>query len=193
MRSPRASSCTLAKVAFMPIVSPNKVKASITDARQALGLAVREIDQFAGAADAMAREPVDAPGFFADLLDTVLDITAAEALKGADALAAVLAVTTAERELERKRVQRQIDHRENVLEDILTRYESERCGVSGIRGTKWAAFNAVTEHADYAQPRRKVGTEAERLSRRFESVLTGDADELKQTAFQMLTAPAARA
>ncbi len=31
MRSSRASSCTLAKVAFMPMVSPNRVKASITD------------------------------------------------------------------------------------------------------------------------------------------------------------------
>jgi hypothetical protein len=79
------------------------------------------------------------------------------------------------------------------LEAILTRYDSDRCGVGGIRGTKWAAFNAVTEHADYAHPRRKVGTEADRLSRWFESVLTGDADEIKQTAFDLLAAPAWRA
>src|SRR5215475_13796976 len=33
MRSARASSCTLSKVAFMPMVSPNRVKAIITDKR----------------------------------------------------------------------------------------------------------------------------------------------------------------
>ena len=35
--------------------------------------------------------------------------------------------------------------------------------------------------------RRQVGTAEERLSRRWESVLTGDGDRLKQTAFELLT------
>jgi hypothetical protein len=134
------------------------------------------------------------------LLDSILDrmaagpvilaelgVTAAEAAKGADALAAVLARDDAERTLLAKAKQRLIDARRELLEDMLARYESERCGVGGIRGTAWAAFNAVTEHADYAQPRRQVGTAEERLSRRWESALTGDGDRLKQTAFERLT------
>jgi hypothetical protein len=39
----------------------------------------------------------------------------------------------------------------------------------------------------YAQPKRQMGTTEERLSRRWESALTGDGDRLKQTAFELLT------
>jgi hypothetical protein len=105
----------------------------------------------------------------------------------ADTLAAILVRGDAERQLIAKAKQRQIDSREELLDDMLARYESDRCGVGGIRGTAWAAFNAVTEHAVYAQPRRQVGSAEERLSRRWESALTGDGDRLKQTAFEMLT------
>jgi hypothetical protein len=45
----------------------------------------------------------------------------------------------------------------------------------------------VTEFADHRKPARQIGTEQDRLSRRFESVLNGDADEIKQTAYRMLT------
>lgn len=162
------------------------VKASIADAQRSLGLAVTGFGRFAEAATEMARRPVDSDQFFGDLLDVVLDVTAAEALKGADALAAAIAVTEAGRELAAKTFQRQIDARKNVLEDILQRYDSDRCGIGGIRGTQWGVFNAVTEHADHAK-KRMIGTPEARLSRRFESVLNGDADEIKQTAYQMLT------
>ena len=40
--------------------------------------------------------------------------------------------------------------------------------------------------ADHYNGRRQVGTPSERLSRRFESILDGDADQMKQTAFEML-------
>jgi hypothetical protein len=135
---------------------------------RSVGVAVREIDRFREAADAFARTPVNAAGFFSDLMDAVLDITAAGAAKGADALAAILARGDAERQLIAKAKQRQIDSREELLDDMLARYESDRCGVGGIRGTAWAVFNAVTEHADYVQPRRQVGTAEERLSRQWE-------------------------
>jgi phage/plasmid-like protein (TIGR03299 family) len=163
------------------------VRSSINDAWTALGFAVREIDQFKDAAEEMVRTPVDAPAFFSDLLDAVLDITAADMRKGADILAAAVAKTSAQQELEAKRIQRQIDQRRDVLADILDRYDSGKNGIGGIRGTAWSAFNAVTEHADHTVPKRMVGTEAARLSRRFESAINGDGDELKQTAFRMLT------
>lgn len=163
------------------------VRASINDARTALGVAVREIEDFKEHAEVMVREPIDAPAFFKDLLDAILEISQVEANAGADVLAASLRVSEIERELARKRIQRQIEHREALLNDMIERYDSERCGVGGIRGTKWAAFNAVTESFDHRKPRREVGSEQDRLSRRFESVLDGDADQVKQTAYQMLT------
>lgn len=163
------------------------IRASVADAREAMGLAVRGIDRFKDVAEVMVRTPCNAPQFFSDLLDAVLDVTAAESMRGADALAAAIAKTTAQQEFERKRIQKQIDHRGNVLEDILRRYESEKCGTGGIRGTTWSAFQAVTEFADHSKPRRQVGSTEDRQSRRFESNLIGDSDAMKQTAFEMLT------
>ncbi len=68
----------------------------------------------------------------------------------------------------------------DLLDQVLSR------GIGGIRGTKWGVFNAVTEHADYSK-KRMIGTAEARLSRQFESVLNGEADEIKQTAYEMLT------
>jgi hypothetical protein len=64
----------------------------------------------------------------------------------------------------------------------LNRYEQERTGQGGSRGTAWAALNAVTEHADHWTGGRIVGTQAEHDGRRMESILTGKRDELKQSA-----------
>jgi len=68
--------------------------------------------------------------------------------------------------------------------DVLPRHESKRCGLNGQRGSAWAALNAVTESADHGQlGGRFVGSEQAKLSRRFESILTGAADEAKQVAY----------
>lgn len=166
------------------------VKTSIEDARQVLGITIREIDKFKENAEVMARTPVKAEPYFQDLLDAVCEVTQADSMRGADALAAVLKVDEAQRELERKRLAREIERRENMLEEILTRYEAGTNGVSGIRGTQWAAFNAVTETMDHRKPARQVGSEEERRSRRFESIINGDADHVKQMAYQMLTSKA---
>jgi hypothetical protein len=40
----------------------------------------------------------------------------------------------------------------------------------------------VTEHADHWTGGRRVGTQAERDGRRMESILTGERDQMKQTA-----------
>ncbi len=50
-----------------------------------------------------------------------------------------------------------------------------------MRGTGWAAFNAVTEAADHGKlGGRYIGNEDEKASRRLESVVDGRADEVKQ-------------
>jgi hypothetical protein len=68
---------------------------------------------------------------------------------------------------------------------MLNRYESERCGMNGQRGTAWAALNAVTEAADHGTlGGRFQGSENAKASRRFESILSGSSDEVKQVAYQ---------
>jgi phage/plasmid-like protein (TIGR03299 family) len=161
------------------------VKTKLRQAREALGFAAQSFVEFKDAAEAMYHKPAEPIGYFHGVLDAVLEVTQAEALKGADALAAALQVTETARELERKRLERQIERRKDILTDIITRYESERCGVGSIRGTAWAAFNAVTEHADHAKPARSSSDYEVRMSRRFESSLIGEGDALKQAAYEL--------
>jgi hypothetical protein len=62
--------------------------------------------------------------YFEGVLDAVCEVTRADALKGADVLAASLAVTAADRMVEAARVGREIDKRRNLLDELLERYES---------------------------------------------------------------------
>jgi len=119
----------------------------------------------------------------------VLDVTKAEMDQGADLLAAALATTETDRKIEAARIQREINKREAILEEILSRYESDKNGVGGMRGTGWAAFNAVTETADHGKlGGRQIGKDEQKASRRFESVLNGAADEVKQIAYEQVMA-----
>lgn len=154
------------------------VKAKIDDARQALGLSVKRFADFGEKATAMARVQADPMEYAAEVLDAVLDVTDAQARMGADILAAAMAKTDAQRESLVKVYQKAIVKREKLLDDILTRYESPRCQ----KGTVWGAYNAVSEAADHGNWHRYQGENKD--SRRFESVLVGDADDLKQVAWQ---------
>lgn len=154
------------------------IKAKLNDARNALGIAVRGFEKFGAAAEAMAHASLRVLPYANEVLDAVLEVTDAQSQMGADVLAAATAKTDAQRELLVKQFTRQIKARENMLEDILDRYDSERCQ----KGTVWGAYNAVSETADHGTWHRYVGENKD--SRRFESILTGDADDLKQVAWQ---------
>lgn len=164
------------------------VKSKIKAARAALGMAVEEFQGFREGAEQMHKKPCNINHYANDVLDAVLEVTQADALKGADALAAVLKVTEAERELAAKSFERKIERRGEILTDILERYHSERCNFGNIGGTMWAGFNAVTEHADHAKPARSNPDLDVRRSQRFESTLDGTADALKQSAYQIALA-----
>jgi phage/plasmid-like protein (TIGR03299 family) len=157
------------------------LKAKMAEARDALGLAVNGFEEYKEGAEVLARTPCLVKPYVEGVLDAVLEVTAAEALKGSDALAAALKVSDAGRELAAKRFEREIKRRENVLEDILSRYDQGRCHP---QGTAWAAFNSVTEHADHNSIGRKKGTTEEKASRRLESILGGERDEMKQVAYE---------
>jgi phage/plasmid-like protein (TIGR03299 family) len=167
------------------------IKSKIADARRALNLSVLRFDQYRVAAETMVETPVPSITNYAnDVLDAVLDISAADVDLGADLLAASMAVTEVERDLVAKAITRKIKRRGEVLEDILARHESERCGIGGIRGSAWAAYNAVSEYADHGMSYKgdrdgnTASAQLNAASRRFESMIYGQADEMKQVAFE---------
>lgn len=169
------------------------IKAKIVDARQALGLSVKVFDEFKQTATLLAGRSVNALGgpkqYTDDVLDEVLDISAAEVALGAEEVArqrcADRDVTPDDFAYCVKQCEKEITSRGEILDDIIKRFESERCNVHGIGGTAWAVLQSVTEHADYANGKRHVGTPNAQASRKFESVLAGDADQLKQVALQV--------
>lgn len=167
------------------------LRQKVQAAREQLGFAVREIDEYRECAEVMARTPIDAPDYFNRVIDAtdLFTITAADASKGADLLASILQVTETEREIQRKSLEREIRAREKLMEDILSRYDSETNGVNGMRGTAWSAFNAVTESANWGRlGGRYNGSESERRDKQFESVLSGAADRANQVAYQTVRA-----
>lgn len=174
---------TRARKGGINIRHTGKVSDKVRAAQEALNLAVDAFQGFKADAETMYHTRCEFVPYANDVLDAVLDVTAADMVKGADALAAALAVTEAERELKAKTIAKQIEKRREILTDIVERYESERCGIGSIRGTAWSAFNAITEHADHGKTGRRTGTIEERKSKRFESIVAGQADELKQVAY----------
>lgn len=159
------------------------VSAKVHAAQHALGLSVKAFDDFRQAAEGMAHATCDLVPYANDVLDMVLEISAADAAKGSSALARALNISTAEQELKAKSIEKQISRRKEVLADILDRYEGPKNGVNGMRGSVWSAFNAITEHADHSRPSRQASNVEDRQSRRFESIINGPADEMKQVAY----------
>jgi hypothetical protein len=163
------------------------IKSKIRDARAALGLAVQSFDRFKDAADTMTRKRLEPVPYFNGVLDAVLEVTEAQIKRGFSPLDAAMQATQAQIDLERKAFESAAERRRDILSDILNRYESATNGANGMRGSAWSAFNAVTESADHAKIGRRVGSLDDQRSRRFENVLSGAADEMKQAAFQMAT------
>jgi phage/plasmid-like protein (TIGR03299 family) len=167
------------------------IKQRVADAQKALGLAVHGFEKAKVEAQTLVHTPVRANAYFHDVLDSILDVTQAQANLGAVLLTEEkcleLAITTTEgRDKVFKEFRKAIEYRTTVLDDILNRYESERCGIGGIRGTAWSAVQAVVESADHGrlgQPLRRVGTEQEQASRRFEDALAGEVDDFKQVGY----------
>lgn len=163
------------------------IKSKIRDARNALGLSVQSFETFKDAADTMARRKVEPMPFFNGVLDAVLDLTEAK-MKAGFSLEGIIDATQVQIDAERKAFEAAAERRREVLTDIINRYESDTNGANGMRGTAWSAFNAVTESADHAKiGTRRVGTLDDQRSRRFENVLSGAADEMKQAAYSLAT------
>jgi len=73
-----------------------------------------------------------------------------------------------------------------TLQAMISNYDNERNSLPGIAGTKWAAFNAVTEYIDHNQKYR--GDTRTRQENRFDNLILGKGDEIKEYALQYLLA-----
>lgn len=68
----------------------------------------------------------------------------------------------------------------NIREKAEGRFASMSNMLPGVRGTAWAAYNAVTEYVDH---KRKIPMLQEQTSRRLDSIWLGSGADIKQRAF----------
>lgn len=150
------------------------------------------------AARRMHNTPIDNPiPFFnevldqQDLLDCVVGVTSAEAKLGADGiLATILDIDQQERERKAKQLDRAIKKRQNILDELIERYNSER-NAGGFGETVWSAYNAVTEYANHGQrynsPQEGSSLDPDRYraENRLDSILSGKADTISQSAYSV--------
>ena len=158
------------------------VQRKVRRARELLGLAVKGFDRYHEQAEVLAAKPLpNLRKYGTEVLDTVLGVTELEAeIKAGRKTAFEAAIEQTEAE---QRLEKLTARRDSLLEEVLERHEAGHCYPVG---SAWAAYNAVSETADHGSYSKfKRGDTDTRASRRFESVIAGDADELKQTAFNM--------
>ncbi len=80
---------------------------------------------------------------------------------------------------------------QNVRDELFRLYEGgQGQDIPEIRGTTWAALNAVTEYVDHHRPTR-AKTSFDRAANRLESAWFGSGSHLKQHAFQLAVEMAA--
>jgi phage/plasmid-like protein (TIGR03299 family) len=171
------------------------MRTKIASAQLALKLTVSNVAKFREQAALMVRLKCDILKFANDVLDQHMDITAKQVKEG---FSSWLIEDEKARRLSEENpnlleeiiqvYDEKVEKRQSVLDEILERYERQQNGIGGIRGTAWSAFNAVTEYADHG--RRYRGSTEDRESRRFEQVLYGEQDDLKQSALSVAMAMA---
>jgi phage/plasmid-like protein (TIGR03299 family) len=80
---------------------------------------------------------------------------------------------------------------QNTRDDLFRLFETGKGqDIPQIRGTTWAAFNAVTEYVDHLRPTR-AKTPFDRAANRLESSWFGSGARLKEQAFQLAVEMAA--
>lgn len=159
------------------------VRIKVRDAQAALGIAVQSFDEFRITAETLAIKTIEKPvAYFNGVLDVVLEMTSERMKAGFNPLDYAIAKHDSALDLEKAQAKykSECENRKGLLEEILERHATPTNGNGD--NSAWHCFNAVTETADHRKPGRNVGTQQDQRSRRFESILSGDADELKQAA-----------
>jgi hypothetical protein len=76
-----------------------------------------------------------------------------------------------------------------ILEALLTNFDNCRNTLTGMKGSAWAAYNAVSEYADHSMVVHGHGID--RLDARVNSQWFGAGNSLKQKAFELALSMAA--
>lgn len=133
----------------------------VRNVREGLGIINEQFEQFGQAAQAMTRVQMDSEKFRAFLVSCGI----APEDKGQE-------IST---------------RAQNIMEEVSKRFEyGPANNLPGIKGTAWAAFNAVTEYADWERTAR--GSQGNELQSRAKSLLFGSAAQLKQKAWDAAVA-----
>ncbi|MGW1067378.1 DUF932 domain-containing protein [Streptomyces aureus] len=134
-------------------------KARIAQARTALGLAFKYAEEFENA----ARRMVEAEMTLAELRNVV---------------DAIWPVAPGDSKPKRTNTER----RWGQISYLFQQAETQ----AGIRGTRWAGYNALTEYVNHQAPARGK-TDADKARSRAERIITGTADDLMEKAFRLTT------
>lgn len=167
------------------------IGAKVAEMKKALGLAVKEMGAYKTAAEKLAATPlVNEEKYFADVLDACLDVTAAQAAAGFDLVAAMAEMEEAEVKLAQKKFDNEVKARANILEEILNIHHSEKgfSSANGTRNTLWHGVNSVTNFTNHSKSYRHLGTAEAKATRRLDSILGGERDEMNQAAFKTAVA-----
>jgi phage/plasmid-like protein (TIGR03299 family) len=134
-------------------------KARIAQARSALGLTVRYAEEFEKAAQRMIQA----------------EMTLSELKSVVDELWPV-------QDNDSPRAKTNQRERWGQISNLFEHAETQ----AGIRGTRWAGYNALTEYANHVAPARGK-TEADKMQARAERVISGAATPLMERAFALTT------
>lgn len=157
-----AAGLAQAKARFSARHTKGSAKSHVLEARRILGMTFQYTDTLSVAIQTMIEQEYTNAQF--------------------QRLTASLYPTPKDAEPDSSRAQHQAEHR-----DSLRTLWSESPTLEGIRGTKWAAYNAVTEYVDHYHPMRGAKGRDPEDSRALQ-VVSGLSDSMKERAFSLLTA-----
>ncbi|MEU4969957.1 DUF932 domain-containing protein [Streptomyces smyrnaeus] len=152
-------------VASYSVRHTSGAKARVAQARNALGLTFRHVEEFERAAERMVQEEMT----LAELRKVIDNIPQWEPPK--------------EREQESPRAQRNREERYGTITNLFSQAETQ----ASIRGTRWAGYQALTEYVDHFMPSQGRSTEAKASARAERVISGGRADEIKRRAFELIT------
>ncbi|MGV9249757.1 DUF932 domain-containing protein [Streptomyces sp. NPDC003710] len=132
-------------------------KARIAQARSALGLTFRYAEEFEKAAQRMIQSEMT----LSELRSVVNEMWP---VKSSDS----------------SRTKTNQHQRWNTISHLFQQADTQ----AGIRGTRWAGYNALTEYANHLAPARGK-TDADKMRARAERVVSGAADALMEKAFTL--------
>src|SRR5262249_19018184 len=167
----------------------------IDEARQKLGIVLKRFDRFQQELDALAKVSLtetQVTDYFPSVfkLSTPRPTAQPVATDGAALLDNILEGKAAHQALAEELIQADREHSDRkakadarLLEQLLANFDDRTNTLPGVRGTAWAAFNAVSEYVDH-QGRTRGRTEAEKADTRLGSIWFGRGDQIKQEAYQ---------